>query len=337
MNATVTNELVDFTTIKQSVSMEQVLDHYGLTPRLRRSTDGFRGVCPIHGGHNPTQFCVSITRDCWVCFGDCNEGGSVLDFVRRMEKVSLREAAQLIQQWFGIQPLADDNPRNDEVAYRPEVADELHKCVPNPPLRFALSDLDTRHPYLALRGLLPETIATFGLGYCTKGLMAGRIAIPIHNADGQVVAYAGRWPGTPPDDRPKYLFPRGLRKSLELFNCQRAAAAEPQTVLVVVEGFFGCMKVWQAGFRRVVAVMGSSMSDAQENLIVNAVGPDGKVLLMFDEDGAGRAGREKAALRLARRVQVEVIELEIEGTQPDHLPGREIMGLLAEEICTARA
>jgi DNA primase len=337
LNAIATDERVDFTTIKQSVPMEWLLDHYGLTPRLRRSTDGFRGVCPIHGGHNPTQFCVSVTRNCWVCFGDCNVGGSVLDFVSRMEKVSIREAGQLIQQWLGIQPLADESPRNKEVAHRLEVNDEVHKRAPNPPLRFTLRDLDAAHPYLALRRVLPETVATFGVGFCAKGLMAGRIAIPIHNADGQVVAYAGRWPGKPPDDRPKYMFPRGLRKSLEIFNYHRAVAADLLTALVVVEGFFDCMKVWQAGYQRVVSIMGSSLSDAQEDLIVKAVGRGGKVILMFDEDGAGRAGREKAAMRLARRVRVEVIELEIEGTQPDHLPSGEILGLLTDVRCAVKA
>jgi hypothetical protein len=58
---------------------------------------------------------------------------------------------------------------------------------------------------------------------------------------------------------------------------------------------------------------------------------------MFDEDGAGRAGREKAAMRLARRVRVEVIELEIEGTQPDHLPSGEILGLLTDVRCAVKA
>ena len=289
----------------------------------------------IHCGRNPTQFCVSVTRNCWVCFGDCNGGGSVLDFVSRMEKVSLREAAQLIQQWFSVQPPIDDSSRAEEAADRSGATGKLHESAPNPPLRFMLSDLDTTHPYLTLRGLMSETIATFGIGYCTKGLMAGRIAIPIHNSAGQLVAYTGRWPGNPPEDKPKYLFPRGLRKSRELFNYHRAVAAEPQRVLVVVEGFFDCMKVWQAGFQRVVAIMGSSLSDAQEDLLVTSVGSGGQVILMFDEDGAGRAGREKAAARLVRRVKVEVVELEAEGTQPDHLPAREIVALLADVDCPA--
>lgn len=44
------------------------------------------------------------------------------------------------------------------------------------------------------------------------------------------------------------------------------------------------MKVWQAGFKNVVALMGSSLSEEQEILIVDAVGSQGKVILMLDGD-----------------------------------------------------
>lgn len=332
MNTHIINAPVDFNTIKQSVPMEWLLDHYGLTSQLRRSRDGFRGPCPIHGGTNPTQFSVSLTRNCWVCFGDCGNGGTVLDLVSRMEKVSLPEAARLLQQWFSVPASCTGRSDPPEPVHKSEVKAQLDDNAPNPPLWFALSDLDAAHPYLALRGLTPETIATFGVGYCAKGIMAGRIAIPIHNATGQLVAYAGRWPDKPPADKPKYLFPRGLHKSLELFNYHRAIVAEPSGVLVVVEGFFDCLKVWQAGCERVVAIMGSSLSAAQADLIGAAVGPGGAALLMFDEDGAGRAGREKAAARLAHRVHVNIVDLEVEGAQPDYLPADEIMALLGDTV-----
>ena len=329
MHATAGGEVIDFTSIKQAVSMEQVLEHYGLTPGLRRTRDGFRGVCPVHSGHNPTQFSVSTSRNCWVCFGDCGRGGSAIDFVSCMERVSLREAAQLVRQWFGVQPTVSTSQRARSVHSTKPAREGLKDSV-NEPLPFMLGDLDSTHPYLMSRALLPATIATFGVGYCTKGLMAGRITIPIHNAAGKIVAYAGRTLQSARDGQSKYLFPRGFRKSLELFNYHRAIAAAPQESLVVVEGFFDCMKVWQAGFERVVAIMGSSLSDAQENLIVEAIAPHGNVLLMFDEDGAGRTGREKAAARLARNVRVKVVELDAEGIQPDHLPACEIMALLTD-------
>ena len=68
------------------------------------------------------------------------------------------------------------------------------EAKPNKPLGFALK-LDPDHPYLVERGISPELVERFGLGFCEKGIMAGRVCIPIHNADGQLVAYAGRWVG----------------------------------------------------------------------------------------------------------------------------------------------
>jgi hypothetical protein len=110
---------------------------------------------------------------------------------------------------------------------------EERKIRPNKPLGFSLT-LDPDHPYLKERGLTPELIATFGLGYCGKGSMAGRVCIPIHDGDGALVAYAGRWVG-PEEDLPegkgKYELPAGFHKGLELFNLHRAKHCKHLVVL----------------------------------------------------------------------------------------------------------
>ena len=64
--------------------------------------------------------------------------------------------------------------------------------VVNAPLDFALKNLDPDHPYLSGRGFTPETIARFGLGYCSRGLMKDRIAIQLHNGEGKLIGYSGR-------------------------------------------------------------------------------------------------------------------------------------------------
>lgn len=329
------NAFVGFDALKQAVSMIQILDRYGLTERLHRSGDSLSGPCPIHAGHNKTQFRVSLSKNCWICFGDCNQGGSIIDFVSQKEAIGIRDAALLIQDWFNIQP-PNGNGSQLRDAYlaagtrEPTVASANRLPQPefNPPLRFTLQHLDKSHPYLAARGLSKETIESFGLGYCANGVFAGWITIPVHNADGGLVAYAGRWPGEPPDGQPKYRLPKGFRKSLELFNQHRAKEADPARPLVVVEGFFGCMKVWQAGHKRVVSTMGSMVSRTQEELIAQAAGSDGRVILMFDEDPAGRKGRADALDRLCREVQVDVVRFEAEGTRPDDLPPEKLLGLL---------
>jgi hypothetical protein len=67
---------------------------------------------------------------------------------------------------------------------------------------------------------------------------------------------------------PRYLFPPGFRKSQVVFNLHRAvkSAARQGGVAIVVEGFFDCLKVHQAGYGNVVALMGASGSDRQAEL-----------------------------------------------------------------------
>ena len=198
---------------------------------------------------------------------------------------------------------------------------------PNKPLKFRLDKLERDHPYLATRGLTPETIADFEIGYCVKGVMAERIAIPIHNAEGGVVAYAGRYPGEPAEDTPKYKLPPGFRKSLELFNIQRSIKESADKPLIIVEGFFDCMKLHQHGCRKVVALMGSTMSAAQEELIRKHTDRKSQVILMLDEDEAGRVGRDDIAARLAKFVFVKVHTFEKDDTQPEDLSSEEVSAL----------
>ena len=231
------SSFVDFKAVKAAITMEQVLEHYGLLDQFKKSGDSLSGPCPIHKGSNPTQFRVSISKNIWNCFSECKHGGNVLDFIARMENVSIHAAALKAIEWFHLDPGShvggfrtggggpkgtgkeSDAPRPKPAA-KPAPAAE--NGAPNKPLKFRLDKLERDHPYLAERGLTPETIVDFGVGYCAKGMMAERIAIPIHNPEGNVVAYAGRWPGEPAEDTPKYKLPQGFRKSLELFNIDRA-------------------------------------------------------------------------------------------------------------------
>ncbi len=196
--------------------------------------------------------------------------------------------------------------------------------MPNKPLKFRLEKLERQHPYLIERGLSLETVIDFGVGYCSKGMMAGRIAIPIHTLDGEVVAYAGRFPGEPTDDTPKYKLPQGFRKSLELYNIDRAVKEPADTPLVLVEGFFGCMALHQLGHRKVVALMGSSMSPTQEETIRRHTNRHSRVILMLDEDEAGQAGRDDIAVRLAKFLFVKVHTFDEENRQPESLTADEL-------------
>jgi DNA primase len=315
----INNSSVDYATLKQSVSMVQILERYGLMGILMKQGDSLSGACPIHQGHNVNQFRVNIAKNCWVCFGDCHRGGSILDWVSLKEGVSIKAAAVLIQEWFGLAPNGM-NKSSQAINVAPaRMEHSIDGMAVNSPLGFALSNLEPNHPYLKERGLEPATIKTFGIGYCRNGIMAGRIAIPVHNETGQLVAYAGRWAGITDVHQPKYRFPKGFRKSQELFNLHRSLTADSNLPWVIVEGFFGCIKLWQYGVRHVIALMGSVLSKAQEELIRKHLRPQAKVILMLDEDAAGRAGRTEIAHRLASSYQVQIHTFAKEGNQPDDL------------------
>jgi len=140
--------------------------------------------------------------------------------------------------------------------------------------------------------------------------MQNRVVIPIHNEQGELVAYAGRWPADAgwPEGSDKYMIPPGFKKSKVLFNLHRAREHATEG-LIVVEGFFTVCEFWQRGRKNVVALMGSSMSAEQERLIVETVGPKGRVLLALDNDEAGRKGSEDARNRLSSQVFVREMAL----------------------------
>jgi len=121
--------------------------------------------------------------------------------------------------------------------------------------------------------------------------------------------------------------PAGFHKALVVFNLHRVGELAQTQGLILVEGFFDCMRLWQAGIHNAVALMGSSLSPEQEELIVETVGARGTMTLVFDEDEAGWACREDVLSRLAPQVYVKVIGLGGEGAQPDSLTDAELRAL----------
>jgi len=335
-------KFVDFKAVKAALTMEQVLTHYGLMDRFKRGQDSLNGPCPIHGGSNPTQFRVSVSKNIWNCFSECQHGGNVLDFIEKMEKCSIHAAALKAVEWFNLdaEAMAGDRDEGEPAeaeetapATRPAtkpatrtVTASPETATPNVPLKFRLDKLERNHPYLTERGLSEETIIDFGIGYCSKGMMAERIAIPIHNAKGEVVAYAGRFPGVPPEGTSKYKLPPGFRKSQELFNLDRAIK-EPGPLLIV-EGFFDAMKIHDHGCKKVVALMGATLSLAQEELIRKHTTSQSQVIVLLDENEAGMAGREDIALRLARFCFVRVHQFDQPDREPEHLTDHELADIV---------
>ena len=327
---------VSFDEIKKTVTLQMAIEHYRI-PLRRVNANTLRGKCPLptHGSETSNEsFTATLNKGvggAWACQSkSCIKtrgrvGGNVLDFVAAMEQCSVRDAAIKLQMWFLVPaagesrvpvekvPLADISAgKEPEPNLVPGKNNGVGESDSNKPLIFTLKDVDCAHRYLTERGLTEDIAQAFGVGFFAgKGSMHDRIVIPIQNPAGELVAYAGR---SIDRSEPRYKFPAGFHKSLELFNLHRVKG---EVSVVLVEGFVDCMKVMQAGFP-CVALMGASMSKAQEKLIG----------VMLDGDEAGRDAAVGIVDRLQRVVyQVQLVDLP-QGVQPDNIADDELHRML---------
>lgn len=329
---------IDFAFVKANASFERILAHYNLETR---GTGPQRYLsCPFHQDKKPSCR-VEIVKGIFQCFA-CGAHGNVLDFVALKEGTpqDLRGAAAKIAEICNIAtapPRAPPGKSPRAVAHRrkgaraPKPAPAAPSPSPatqeapegpvNPPLTFELK-LDPAHPYLAERGLSPVLISEFGLGYCSRGSMAGRIAIPIHNEHGELVAYAGRWPGEPPEGEDRYKLPAKFQKSRVLFNLHRVAVGEH---IVLVEGYWSSIRLHALG-APVVGLMGSSASVEQLALLRER--GIRRVTALWDGDDAGNKARERALPALANAFFVHAPLLP-EGEKPDTLGEAALLELLS--------
>ena len=245
---------VNFRELKAAVPIRSIFERYGLIEALTEKGEALSGPCPFCEGG--TSFRASTGKDCFHCFS-CKAGGNMLDLVALREDCSVRDAALLVAEWFGVETSRPPSPKPARTAPRkggsakPPVAPgseapPKQEATPPPdpasqapqqsaaeegresgreskPLTFELK-LDTEHPWLAEAGLLPETVREFGIGFCSRGMMAGRICFPIRNASGDLLGYAGRWPGDdPPEGQPLWRYPQGLDLSRLAYPAERLA------------------------------------------------------------------------------------------------------------------
>jgi hypothetical protein len=293
---------------------------------------------PNHNGkRNSPSFSANLDRSIFQCFG-CGAKGNVLEFAALMEKIdpqdgaALREVAIKLQQRF-CPELRSEAPKTKpptvakpKSAEKPEPESKLPVLV-NAPLDFELQGLDASHPYLLGRGFTPETIQRFGLGYCSRGMLKNRVAIPLHDAAGALVGYAGRVVDdkTITEENPRYRFPGErkrdgktfeFRKTRFLYNGFRIKA--PVDDLIVVEGFTSVWWLDQNGLPNVVGTMGADCSERQAELIVSLVKPAGRVWIAPDGDAAGERHAQTLLSLIAPHRLVRWVKM-ADGKQPTDL------------------
>ncbi|MBI1902922.1 MAG: toprim domain-containing protein [Planctomycetia bacterium] len=352
---------VSFAEVKQKVSVPDVLAAFGILDRFRRRGDVLTGVCPLPGHkHGPSPNADQWRADCrkgiwqWYCFGDCQRGGDVVELAKALTGYDNAHVRFWFAERFGDRLSGNrDGPKktkpetagkrveSDAACERPPMAGSQQAASPSTrnlpvasaelkPLRFRLN-LDPDVPYLRDRGVLPETIARFGLGLCRKGVLKDYVAIPVYRwpreAGENPVAYLGRWPGDDYDDgtgRPRYKWPDGFAKSQVVYGLAEALDGTEGRALIVVEGPFKVFHLVQCGFPNAVATFGSSLSREQAAILAATGRP---IVLLFDGDAAGRRGARKAVGRLVRRTFVRIAALAQAG-EADDLDGEALAELV---------
>ena len=290
---------MDFVRIRERANFVTILARYGIASASLQSQISV--LCPFHDDRQPS-LSVNLDRKLFHCFA-CQAKGDIFDFVARIEHISLPDAARIVARCCDL-PLAGQSlafRRSAKTApdrqNSSSVTRRFRKGRQNDgnASPCCTTALDPTHHYLVDRGLTPELVQVFGLGYCSQGRLRGRVCIPIHSPDGaQILAYAGRWANDAvPDGIPRYLMPSGFRKSTVLFNYHRVVGAEH---LVIVEGYWSVFRLHALNVPA-VALMGTSLSDLQMELL-RLSGPR-QCTLLLDADRAGRKATQDLLPRLS--------------------------------------
>lgn len=334
---------VDFKYIREHADFAAVATAYGLAlqkdgPRPHQ----FKCLCPFHDDHEPSLK-VNTEKNIFNCFA-CDDGhGNVLEFVMKLDSVDIRTAAKTVADISGL-PYSPDAPvpkrqakaKKARAATTPakpppteqsptETESELDGVPYNQVLSFTLKNLITEHPFITERGLTAEMLKTFGLGIATRGIMKDRLVFPIHDADGGLVAYCGRYVGNdPPEDEPKYKQPPNFRKELELFNWHRVKDQVSAAPVVLVESFFSVVKLWPD--YPVVSPMGRSLSERQIELL-SAAGVS-SIVILFDGDDPGRQAVTTVGRQLLATGFTVSAPVVLEDFKPHRCPRVELHRLL---------
>jgi DNA primase len=314
--------------------------------RLRRSgTQRYMGLCPFHQEKKPS-FTVHVTLQIYKCFS-CGVSGDVIKFVQEKEGLTFWDALKSLAERNGI-PIPKRSLYADEDSKVRGALLAMHEAAQEN-FRANLNSHagEAARAYIAKRGLAPETVEHFGLGYSDRagrtllrlfeqrnftieqmldsGLISksqrdgslydrfrNRLMFPIHDEMGKVIAFGGR--ALAAEDEPKYLNSAEsplYKKGSVLYNLHRAKETiRKDDRVILVEGYMDAIGVTAAGFRNVVASCGTAFSETQVRSIKRHTH---RIAVNFDPDAAGEAAAERSLnTLLTEGMQVRIVELEDE-------------------------
>lgn len=237
---------VDFAEVKASVSFETLIDRLGL--KMKRQGAQFRGPCPICRSGGDRALVITPAKGAFYCFA-AQRGGDAIALVAHIQGVAMKDAAHWIA--------GSSGEGTARAGTDPDTAPNERKGNGARGGLKPLTYLDPRHAALAPLDLSPETFEQFEAGYAPRGIMRGRLAIPLHDPDGRLVAYAGR--AIVEAQEPRLIFPKAFDPARLIFNAHRVGEGEvtlARDPLVVLQAF-------EAGIENVVAVLTETITPGQ--------------------------------------------------------------------------
>jgi DNA primase len=335
---------------------------------LKKRGKNWVGLCPFHAEKDPS-FTVTPDKQIFYCFG-CGEGGNVISFLMKHEKLSFPEAAKLLAKRANIALPKEsfDTKRAkqlDKLYYANQVANEyFHKNL------YREKPGKRARQYLKKRGFHSGTLELFSLGYAppeweglasyaeTKGIepeilnQAGlvvprteasgfydrfrnRITFPIFNLSGKIVGFGGRV--LDDKDVPKYLNSPETpiyRKGKILYGLNLSKDEIRQKGgAILVEGYVDLISLYQAGVKNVTASSGTAFTQDQARLLSRYAE---KVYLFFDADSAGQSAVFRSVdLFFSEGIEIFVVGL-TEGEDPDSFVRKFGAKAVREKIQEAR-
>ncbi len=331
--------------IRAAVDIVEVVGEY---VSLRRRGANWFGLCPFHEEKTPS-FSVNPRLGIFKCFG-CGVGGDVFAFIQQIEGVNFAEAVHMLAERAGI-PIPESEAETDDP--RPALYHALRFAA-----RFYFEQLS--HPetgraaraYLKHRGIQPESVRRFGLGYAPDAWEAllqaataagirpevleeaglilprrerggyydrfrHRLMFPIFSHTGRVVGFGGRLLASN-SEQPKYINTPETpvyHKGRILYGLYQARQAlREQAEAILVEGYTDVITLHQAGITHAVATGGTALTPDQARLLARYVR---RVVLLYDADTAGQqATLRSIELFLERGLSVYVVPLP-PGEDPD--------------------
>ncbi len=319
-----------------------IVDTVSQSVKLRRTGKNYIGFCPFHSNTRTPAFVVFPESQTWRCFGQCNEGGDLFSYVMKREGLDFSETLKKLADQAGVElsPQTPQSKKEEESQARlSRLMEEALRFYRQQMLETEAGKKALN--YIKSRGLSDETIKIWGLGYAPGGWeslikhfshtdfqtselsAAGmlteredgsgydrfrdRLMFPIRSATGKMAGFGAR--ALNPDDMPKYLnSPKTeLFDKSQLLYGMDLARREMRALnqAVIVEGYMDVIALHQAGFKNVVASMGTALTEEQFGILKRTTR---NIVLALDADQAGQNATLRG-LETARRSMDEGLDI----------------------------